>query len=32
MQQNDSQGKFVGMWTDFMGWVDARFPATETFE
>lgn len=28
--QNDS--KFVNMWTDFMGWVDERFPATETFE
>lgn len=29
---NNSDGKFVAMWTDFMGWVDARFPATETFE
>ena len=27
-----SQGKTAQMWGDFMGWVDARFPATETFE
>ena len=32
MQSNNSQNKFAGMWTDFMGWVDTRFPATETFE
>ena len=32
MQTNNSQSKFGAKWTDFMGWVDARFPATETFE
>lgn len=31
-QSSNSQGKFVVMWTGFMGWLDARFPATETFE
>ena len=24
--------KFPAMWTSFMGWVDKRFPATETYE
>ncbi|MEM7080216.1 MAG: cytochrome bc complex cytochrome b subunit [Pseudomonadota bacterium] len=27
-----SDNKVATVWTDFMGWVDARFPATETFE
>jgi ubiquinol-cytochrome c reductase cytochrome b subunit len=27
-----AQGKYVRMWFGFMDWVDARFPATETFE
>lgn len=32
MQTPDKDSKFVVMWTGFMGWVDERFPATETFE
>lgn len=32
MQTPDKDRKFVVMWTGFMGWVDERFPATETFE
>ena len=32
MSTSESQGKFGAMWGDFMGWVDERFPATETFE
>lgn len=31
-KETPAQGKYVRMWSDFMGWVDARFPATETFE
>ncbi len=30
--QRQSESKGVQMWFDFMGWVDERFPATETFE
>lgn len=32
MQSPKSESKISGMWTDLMGWVDVRFPATETFE
>ena len=32
MQSPNEQSKFSVMFTDFMGWVDERFPATETFE
>ncbi len=32
MNAPDSQGKFGVMWGGFMTWLDARFPATETFE
>ena len=32
MQSPNSSGKFATMFSDFMGWVDVRFPATETFE
>ena len=28
----NTNSKFNVMWTDFMGWVDERFPATETFD
>jgi ubiquinol-cytochrome c reductase cytochrome b subunit len=31
-QTEKTDGKFVTTWTGFMGWIDARFPATETFE
>jgi len=31
-KETPAQGKYVRMWFDFMEWVDARFPATETFE
>jgi ubiquinol-cytochrome c reductase cytochrome b subunit len=31
-KETPAQGKYVRMWFDFMDWVDARFPATETFE
>ena len=26
------QSGFMAKWSEFMGWVDARFPATETYE
>ena len=32
MQAPNSSNKWVNMWGDLMGWVDERFPATETFE
>lgn len=32
MSTPESESKFNAMWTGFMGWVDDRFPATETFE
>jgi len=32
MQEPQSTSRFPAMWTAFMGWVDRRFPATETFE
>ncbi len=32
MEAPKQESKFVNMWTGFMGWVDDRFPATETFE
>ena len=32
MSAPQQPNKFNAVWTDFMGWVDARFPATETFE
>jgi len=28
----ESPSRFPAMWTNFMAWVDRRFPATETFE
>ena len=32
MSTPESQGKVGAVWGDFMGWLDERFPATETFE
>lgn len=32
MSSPEPSSKFNVAWTDFMGWVDERFPATETFE
>ena len=32
MSAPEPNSKFNTMWTGFMGWVDERFPATETFE
>ena len=32
MQSPENESKFVNMWTGFIGWVDERFPATETYE
>jgi ubiquinol-cytochrome c reductase cytochrome b subunit len=32
MSSPEPNSKFNVVWTDFMGWVDERFPATETFE
>ena len=31
-EQNASPGKVEKAWGEFMGWVDERFPLTETFE
>ena len=31
-QSQKPDNKYVAMWTGFMGWVDERFPMTETFE
>ena len=30
--EQQSQSKGIRMWFDFVGWIDERFPATETFE
>jgi ubiquinol-cytochrome c reductase cytochrome b subunit len=32
VQDGRRPGKVAVLWTDFMGWVDERFPGTETFE
>ena len=31
-ESQEAQGKLVKTWFSFVGWVDERFPATETFE
>ena len=32
MAEEQQQSKAIGMWFGFVGWLDERFPATETFE